>query len=101
MKYFLHGKLTATQGEGKQLTEILVKASKLIKTAKGCRLYTIGKNNANENEVWVTEIWDSKADHDNSLNLAGVKDLIGKAFPILDGMPTKGQELEIIGGHGI
>jgi hypothetical protein len=28
----------------------------------------------------------------------GVRDFIMKAMPILDGQPTKGQELEILGG---
>lgn len=101
MKYLLHGKLTAKQGEGKQLADILIKASQLIKTAKGCNFYVVSKDAANENDVWVTEIWDSKEDHDNSLTVAGVKELISKAMPILDGAPTKGQELEMIGGHGL
>ena len=48
--------------------------------------------------VWVTEVWDSKEDHDNSLSVAGVRELIGKAIPILDGPPQKGQELNVIGG---
>ncbi len=45
--------------------------------------------------------WDSKADHDNSLQVAGVKELISQAMPILDGRPEKGQELEILGGAGL
>ncbi len=101
MQYLLHGKLTAKQGYGKDLTSILLEASQLIKTAKGCRLYVICTDKSNENDVWVTEIWDSKEDHDNSLSVPGVKELIGKAMPILDGMPSKGQQLELIDGHGI
>lgn len=101
MKYLLHGKLTAKQGEGNQLAGILIEASELIKTAKGCKLYVVSRDASNDNDVWVTEVWDSKEDHDNSLSVPGVKELIGRAMPILDGMPQKGQELQLLGGHGI
>jgi quinol monooxygenase YgiN len=100
-KYFLHGKLIAKQGHRNELADILINASKLVSTAKGCKLYVIGLDNNDDSSVFVTEIWESKEDHDNSLKVEGVKELIMKAIPILDGQPTKGQELEIIGGAGI
>lgn len=100
-KYLLQGKLTAKHGHRDELATILVDASKLVSSAKGCKLYVVGINSGNENDVFVTEIWDSKEDHDNSLKVEGVMELIMKAMPILDGKPEKGQELEIIGGAGI
>lgn len=100
-KYLLHGKLTAKQGQTDQLADILIEASKLVLTAKGCKLYIISKDKKDKNYVFVTEIWGSKEDHDNSLNVEGVRALIGKAIPILEGEPAKGQELEILGGTGI
>ena len=99
--YLLHGKLTAKSGYQEELAKILLEASKLVSTAKGCKVYAIGKDGNDQNSVYVTEIWDSKDDHDNSLNVEGVRELIMKAMPILDGQPTKGQELEILGGAGI
>lgn len=100
-KYLLHGKLTAQAGNRDKLAEIMIEASKLVSTAKGCKLYAIGKDENDINSVYVTELWDSKDDHDNSLNIDGVRDLIMKAVPLLDGKPEKGQELEIIGGAGV
>ncbi len=100
-KYGLHGKLKATQGNGKQLADILLRASEVVATAQGCHLYIIGQDKAEPDAVWVTEVWDSKEDHDQSLSLLGVRELIGQAMPLLDGMPEKGQELEILGGAGI
>lgn len=99
--YLLHGKLTAQQAHRDELAGILLEASKLVSTAKGCKLYVIGKDENDTNAVYVTEIWDSKEDHDNSLKVEGVRELIMKAMPLLDGQPTKGQELEIVGGAGI
>ena len=100
-KYFLHGKLTATAGNGEKLSQLLLKASELVATAQGCELYLVSKDNSDPEAVWVTEVWDSKADHDNSLSVPGVKELIGQAMPILNGMPQKGQELEVLGGAGV
>ncbi len=95
-KYLLNGKLTAKTGYRDELAAILIDASKLVSSAKGCQLYAVALSEHNTNDVFITEIWDSKQDHDNSLKLDGVKELIMKAMPILDGQPEKGQELEII-----
>jgi quinol monooxygenase YgiN len=99
--YLLHGKLTAKQGQRDQLAAILIDASKLVSTAQGCKLYVVGLDNNDVDSVFITEIWDSKEDHDNSLKIEGVRELIMKAMPLLDGQPTKGQEIEILGGAGI
>ena len=100
-KYGLHGKLKATAGNGDQLAAILLEAAELVAKAKGCHLYLIGKDKNDPDAVWVTEVWDSKEDHDNSLKAEDVRALIAKAIPILDGQPERGQELEILGGAGI
>ncbi|MFD3000795.1 putative quinol monooxygenase [Pontibacter toksunensis] len=97
-KYGLHGKLTATEGNAEKLSSILLQASALVSTARGCHLYMVSKDKTDENVVWVTEVWDSKEDHDNSLTVEGVRELISQAIPILNGRPEQGQELEILGG---
>lgn len=99
--YFLHGKLTAKPGHRDELSNILLQAAGLVGKAKGCNLYAISKDAKDENAVYVTEIWTTKDDHDNSLKAADVRALIVKAMPIIDGQPEKGQELEVIGGAGI
>jgi quinol monooxygenase YgiN len=94
-------KLTAKVGSADELANILLDASRLVSTAKGCKLYVIGKDPNDINAVHVTEIWDSKEDHDNSLSVEGVRELIMKAMPIMNGQPQKVQELEILGGAGV
>jgi quinol monooxygenase YgiN len=100
-RYGLHGKLKAITGNGDKLVSILLEASKLVAAAKGCHLYIISKDKDEKDSVWITEVWDSKEDHDDSLKMASVRALIMQAMPILDGQPQKGQELEILGGAGI
>ncbi|OKL39595.1 putative quinol monooxygenase [Pontibacter flavimaris] len=100
-KYGLHGSLTARPGEGQQLAAILLEASRLVSTAKGCHLYLVSQSPDDAETVWVTEVRDSKSDHDNSLQVPGVGELIARAMPILAGQPQKGQELAVLGGAGI
>jgi quinol monooxygenase YgiN len=100
-KYLLHGKLTAKEGSGEKLTTNLLLASELVSTARGCIAYIISKDAKDKNSVWVTEIWETKEDHDNSLKNDSVRKLIMETMPILDGLPQKGQELEVVGGKGV
>ena len=100
-KYLLHGKLTAKPGAVNDLTAILLKAAEGVSNVKGCHLYVISKDKDDKNTIWITEIWDSKEDHDNSLKAEDARALISKAIPLLDGQPQKGRELEVLGGTGV
>ncbi|HEY0897682.1 MAG TPA: antibiotic biosynthesis monooxygenase [Sphingobacteriaceae bacterium] len=100
-KYLLHGKLGARQGDGDNLATILLEASRLVSTAKGCISYLVSKDPDDANAVWITEVWESKQHHDDSLKVEGVRELISRAMPLLAGPPQKGQELMILGGSGI
>jgi quinol monooxygenase YgiN len=95
-KYLLHGSLTAKPDSQNQLAKILVEASKLMQTAKGCELYTVSLDPQDLHTVWISEIWQTKADHDSSLSVTGVRELITQVMPLLASPPTKGQELEIV-----
>ena len=100
-KYGLHGKLKSVAGNSGKLERILLEASKQVSTAKGCRLYLISRDKTDDDSVWVTEVWDTKEDHDNSLKAENIKALISQAIPLIDGTPEKGLELEVLGGKGI
>lgn len=99
--YQFHGNLKAIKGNADKLANILLEASKEVSLLKGCKLYVISKDITENDKIWITEIWDSKEEHDNSLKLDSVKSLIGQAMPLLDGIPSGGQELSILGGYGI
>lgn len=99
--YGLNGSFKAKEGQGATLSNILLDAAQLMKTANGCHLYVVGLSKEHPDTVHVSEIWDSKEAHDQSLSIAGVKELIAKAMPLLDGPPQKGQEIQVLGGIGI
>lgn len=100
-KYGLHGSLRAQAGQGKQLARILLEAAQLMGDAPGCHLYMVSKDPEEPDRIWVTEVWDSLADHDRSLQDERVRTLIGRAMPILDGQPEGGRKLEVLGGAGL
>jgi quinol monooxygenase YgiN len=68
--------------------------------AAGADLYVVGTSPAEADLVWVYEVWESKADHDASLQLPEAKAAIAAAMPMLTGEFT-GQELDIAGGLGV
>lgn len=100
-KYGLQGALQAKEGKGKELAAILLEAADLLSKAKGCLIYAIGKDIEEEDLIWVTEVWDTKEDHRNSLKMEEVKELISQAMPLLERMPEKGLETIVLGGKGI
>ena len=100
-KYGLSGKLKAKPGKINELASILLQAAKLVSNAKGCHLYIVSKDTRDAGWIWVTEVWDSKDDHDNSLEIEGCRMLISNAMPLIEGQPEQGTVLEVIGGKGI
>ena len=80
----LNGYFSAQAGQGHALAEILKAASALmLEKAKGCRLYLVALDQEVPDRVWVIEAWDSPEDHRNSLQVAGVAELIGRARPLM------------------
>lgn len=97
----MHGKLIAQPGKADELANILLDASQALRNATGCHLYLVLVDEATPDAVFVTEVWDTKEDHDNSLKDENVRNLIMKAVPIINMPIEKGQELKLLGGLGI
>ncbi len=80
--YGLINKIVAAPNRRGELISIL-KASSI--DMSGCISYVIAEDAADENGIWVTEIWDSEASHQASLSLPAVRDAIGRAKPLIAG----------------
>ena len=94
----LHRKLKAKDGQAEAFTKILLETSAIVSSMKGCRFYIVSRDQTDRNAIWVTELWNSKQEHDQSLQDGRVKSLISRGIPLLDGPPQGGQELEVLGG---
>jgi quinol monooxygenase YgiN len=100
-KYGLHGKMEAQEGKGDQLADILLQAASMMASAPGCDLYMVSQDPNDADVIWVTEVWHNKEDHDQSLKIDGVGELISQALPLFASPPQGGMALQVLGGHGI
>lgn len=78
--YGLIVKLTVVPGRRDELIALLGESSRAM---PGCSSYLIAKDAADENVVWVTEVWDSQASHDASLTLRAVQAAIPQIKPLI------------------
>jgi len=97
-RYGMCGKIVAKPGQRDALLEILLQASTI--PMQGCELYIVCKSPAEEDTVWIIEVWQSEADHQASLKLDSVRALITKARPMMAG-GTEGIKLIPVGGKGL
>lgn len=68
-----------------------------IREMPGCKSYIIAKDPSDENAVWITEVWESQADHLDSLKLPQVQAAIAKGRPFITGFGER-FETEPVGG---
>jgi len=82
-RFGLLGKVTAHPGQRDTLVQHLLTAASLVGTAPGCDLYFVSTSPTEPDTIWVSEVWRSRADHEDSLLLPGVRELIAKARPLI------------------
>ena len=93
----LIGRMDAVPGEREALIAILLEGTGEM---PGCLSYVVARDPADENAVWITEVWDTEASHRASLSLPAVQDAIARGRPLIAGF---GQHTvtEPVGGHGL
>ena len=64
--YGLVVKLTSASGRRAELIEVL--GGENSYNVSGCLSFIVGEASADEDVLWVTEVWDSEASHKASLN---------------------------------
>jgi len=76
----LIAKLTVVPGRREEMVAILEESAAHM---PGCFSYVVAKDSADENAIWVTEVWDSMVSHDASLSLPSMKNAIPQAKAIV------------------
>ena len=71
--YGLVTKMTVVPGKREEMIGILKESAVGM---PGCFAYVVAKDAADENAIWVTEVWESITSHDASLSLPSVKNAI-------------------------
>ena len=95
--YGLIGKMLAQPGQRDALIAILMEGTDAM---PGCLSYVIARDPTNADAIWITEVWDSAANHQASLKLPAVQAAISKARPIIAGFGER-FETEPVGGYGL
>lgn len=78
--YGLIVKMAIVPGRREEMIGILKESASNM---EGCFSYIVAKDSAEENVLWVTEVWDSLASHDASLSLPSVRNAIPRAKAIV------------------
>ena len=93
------GSMKATSGHRDEVVSILLSGTASLRAA-GCHLYVVGVSETDDQTIRVSEVWESKAAHDASLQLPEVRAAIGRAMPMLTG-EFDSHEYKVAGGLGV
>jgi quinol monooxygenase YgiN len=95
--YGLIGKIVAAAGKREELISLLLQGTEEM---PGCLSYVIARDQADDDGICITEVWDDKASHDASLSLPAVKKTIAAARPMIAAFNTPVVTTPV-GGHGL
>lgn len=95
--YGLIGKMLAQPGQRDALIAAMLEGTTNM---PGCFSYIVARDPADENAIWITEVWDSAENHRASLQLPAVQATIARARPIIAGFGER-FETAPVGGVGL
>ncbi len=95
--YGLIGKMKAVPGQRDALVSAILEGSAAM---PGCLSYIVAKDADDADAIWITEVWDSEASHDASLQLPAVQASIARARDLVASMET-GVVTAPVGGIGL
>jgi len=95
--YGLIGKTRTTPGGRDPLIALFLEGTASM---PGCLGYIIARDPADPDALWVTEVWQSQADHQASLSLPAVQQAIAAGRPFIAGFGER-FETEPVRGHGL
>jgi quinol monooxygenase YgiN len=99
MTYGYIGSMKTIPGHRDDVVSILLSDVDSLKEA-GCDLYIVSVSDADDDTIWVSEVWQTKQHHDASLQQPEAKAAISKAMPMLTGEFVS-HELTVVGGFGV
>jgi quinol monooxygenase YgiN len=95
--YGLIGKVNCVPGQRDAFAALLLEGTGGM---PGCLSYVVATDPADDNGLWITEVWDSQASHKASLSLPSVQAAIAKGRPMIAGFSNRA-ETTPLGGIGL
>ncbi|HWK41478.1 MAG TPA: putative quinol monooxygenase [Croceibacterium sp.] len=86
--YGLIGQIRAVPGKREELVTLLLQGSKAM---PGNLAYIVAEDLADPDSIWITEVWQTRTDHANSLNLPAVQQAIAQARPLIAGFGARAE----------
>ena len=90
--------MRAHPGQRDALAAVMLEASGDL---PGCLSYIVAKDPGDDESLWITEVWESRAHHQGSLSLPAVHAAIARGRPLIAGFGPERFETEPVGGHGL
>jgi quinol monooxygenase YgiN len=95
--YGLIGKMKVVSGQRDALIALLLEG---VSDMPGCLSYVVAHDPADEDAIWITEVWDSQESHKASLSQPAVQQAIARGRPLIAGFGER-FETRPVGGHGL
>jgi len=95
--YGLISKVNTVPGQRDALVATLLTGTK---TMPGCLSYVVASDPADDNALWITEVWDGQASHQASLSLPAVQAAIADGRTMIAGFSSRVETVPL-GGVGI
>jgi quinol monooxygenase YgiN len=95
--YGLIGKMKALPGQRDALVSILLDG---VSGMPGCLSYVVAHDPGDRDAIWITEVWDSEANHKASLSLPSVQQAIARGKPLIAAFEQHVRTVPV-GGHGL
>ena len=89
--------MTAVAGQRDVLASMLLGSTQGM---PGCLSYVIATDPADADALWITEVWDSEANHKASLSLSAVQTSVKTAMPLIAKF-NEHIRTQPVGGHGL
>jgi quinol monooxygenase YgiN len=74
-RYGMLNRITTKPGQRDAVVQILLSGARTQGVVGGCEVYIVHTSPTDANQIWVTEVWRRKEDHEASLKNADVRAL--------------------------
>ena len=95
-----YAKMTAKPGAGEALAQKMLEVADSLREVAGCELYVINRSVTEPDAIWVTELWQSQEQLDESLQSPGARENIQEVLALVAEGGFERVDLEPLGGVG-
>lgn len=100
MTHALINRLTAKSGQRDDVIEILLDSGRSFDENDDCLLYLVSEAADDPDLIYVVDLWTDEEAHTEALQAPAIRDRVGEAMAMLEGMPEQ-IGVRVRGGKGL